>query len=83
MRMLLTNDGASLLAVDEPAGVEHLQKQVDMLVGTRVDTLCWNLGISGASRYDTRASTRWGQGLDKMDSRATAGAGPRPRPASA
>ena len=66
VRFLLTNDGSSLLAIDDPVSVEHLQKQVDMLVGTQVDTLCWNLGISGAYRYDTRASTRWGQGLDKM-----------------
>ena len=66
VRFLLTNDGGNCYPIDEPMGVEHLHKQVDMLIGTEVDTLCWNLGLPGAYRYDTKVSTRWGQELDKM-----------------
>ena len=61
VRFLLPNDGGNCYPIDEPMGVEHLHKQVDMLIGTQVDTLCWNLGLPGAYRYDTMVSTRWGQ----------------------
>ena len=66
VRFLMTNDGGSPWSVDEPMSIEHMHNQVDMLVGTRVDTLCWSLGLPGAFRYDTRVSTRWGQGMESM-----------------
>jgi len=66
VRFLFNNDGCSCYVIDEPMDVKHLQNQVDFLVGTQVDTLCWNLGLPGAYRYDTRVSTRWGEGLEKM-----------------
>ena len=66
MRFVYNNDGGGCYAVDEPMDVLHLQQQVDMLVGTQVDTLCWNIGLPGAYRYDTKVSTRWGQGLAAM-----------------
>ena len=62
----MTNDGGGCWVVDEPMGIDHLHNQVDMLVGTQVDTLCWNVGPPGGYRYDTKVSTRYGQGLDQM-----------------
>ncbi len=62
-RLILNNDSGEFYAFDEPMEVGHLHRQVDMLVGTGVDTLAWNIGIPGAYRYDTKASTRWGHGI--------------------
>ena len=62
LRFLITNDGMYTYAIDEP-DVEYLHRQVDVLVGTHVDTLCWNVGHTGAYWYDTKVGARWGQGL--------------------
>ena len=64
-RFLMTNDGMYAYTIDEP-DVSYLHKQVDVLVGTQVDTLCWNVGHTGAYWYDTKVGTPWGAGLDKL-----------------
>ena len=65
VRFISTNDG-SCIAFRQPLTVEHLQRQVDVLVDTQVDTLCYSIGLPGAYEYDTKVGTRWGHGMDKM-----------------
>lgn len=65
VRFLMNNDGMHPYAVDVPA-LEHLHRQVDVLVGTQVDTLCWNVGHTGAWWYDTKVDARWGEGLARL-----------------
>ncbi len=65
MRFILTCDG-SCVAFRDPLTVEHLQKQVDVLVDTQVDTLCYNIGLPGAYEYATKVGTRYGHGMEKM-----------------
>ena len=60
LRLIVNNDSGEFYVFDEPMDIEHLYHQVDMLVGTGVDTLAWNIGVPGAYRYDTKVSTRWG-----------------------
>ena len=64
-RLILNNDSGDFYEFDEPMSIEHLHNQVDMLVGTAVDTLAWHIGVPGAHRYDTKVSTRWGHGKAK------------------
>ena len=64
-RLIFNNDSGEFYEFDEPMGIEHLHNQVDMLVGTAVDTLAWHIGVPGAHRYDTKVSTRWGHGKAK------------------
>ena len=64
-RLILNNNSGEFYAFDEPMDVAHLHRQVDMLVGTGVNTLAWNIGVPGAYRYDTKVSTRWGHGISQ------------------
>ena len=65
VRFVSTCDG-SCIAFRDPLTVEHLQRQVDVLVDTQVDTLCYSVGLPGAYEYDTKVGTRWGHGMDRM-----------------
>ncbi len=47
MRFISTNDGSCIVFMD-PLTVEHLQNQVDVLLDTQVDTLCYTVGLPGA-----------------------------------
>jgi hypothetical protein len=65
VRFISTSDG-SCIAFHDSLTVEQLQRQVDVLIETQVDTLCYTIGLPGAYEYDTKVGTRFGQGIEKM-----------------
>ena len=81
-RLILCNDGGSLLGpdVEAPIGADGLEKLVlEPLDGTQVDTLFWQIGtdvfksspthrLTGWYSHRTEIGPRWGDGMDTFDS---------------
>ena len=67
-RVIVVDDTGWLCLAEEPISDQFITAHVDLLVGTGVDTLCWNLGLTGGYRYPTRVDTVYGTGTDRFDS---------------
>lgn len=67
-RVVVVDDNGWLCLAEEPVSPEFVTAHVDVFVGSGVDTLCWNLGLTGAYRYPTRVETTYGEGTEVLGS---------------